>query len=1772
MLEPGELVENFKIVRLVGRGGMGEVYLARDMRLGRKVALKVVHRSALGDETAILRFFQEAKVTARFNHPHIVTIYGVGEHDGQPYVALEYLEGQTLRERLEGGRPGVRETLRVGLAIAEALAEAHSHGILHRDLKPGNIVLPKDGRLRVVDFGLAKSVQAVRSADSGSFAQIDPEDSGAMALSQLLTMRSGISGTPPYMSPEQWEGEDVEGATDIWALGVLLYELLCGMRPFRATSIHILGSAICSDEPSPTIPEQYEVPAELADLVHACLSKRADERPDAAEVVRVLRGLVSPRDRSAGSEASPFRGLLPFTERHTDLFFGRDDEIGAFIERLREEPVLPVLGPSGAGKSSFVQAGVIPRLREQGRWRVIGLRPGRRPFESLRMRLVSGSGGRRTGEAVTRRTSGSGSLDSQIQTIDVEDVKALIGGASLSSSSAPVADWEDSGSSLDAERFQQTLVESPAKLAVYLQQLAELEETRVLLFVDQLEELYTLNDDDEVRRGFMDAVCSAADDPNGPVRVIFTLRDDFLVRLAETPGARQALGHITVLRSPDADALHEILSRPLERSGYRYEDHGMVREMVQAVGGEIACLPLLQFACSRLWENRDRKAKVIPRDAYREMGGVEGALARHADGVLEGMTPDQLQTAQRILLRLVTPEGTRAVVTRSQLLEAVGDGAEDVLDRLIRGRALMVRKSEEPGGGALVELVHESLVGSWDRLRRWIDAGREELSFLAEVNQAAELWEKRGRRVEEVWSGDALGDGLRRAERLAAVPDLVREFLDAGASLARRRQRNKRIVLAVVILLLAAISVVLALQNREARQQRGLAEDRRRLAEEKRAEALREGAGAALVRGDLIETRAKLRGSFEIQDSPLSRALLWKLSKDPLEWRKQLGGYLYQIAFSPDGRAVAAAGSSGSVHLLDLQTQGLRVLRGAGDQILDLSFAADGSSIAAAVIDGSVAVWDLADGAIRSWNAGAGAARGVAFSPDGRLLVTAGEDKIVRLWESRSGKSWAVLEGHSGKVRDVAFSPDGKTVASAGYEGSIILWDARTNTQKRVLEGHEGRVSAVEFGPDGRTVASASADGTLRLWSVETGETSKVLSGHADGIHSLAFGPTGDRLVSGSEDRTLRIWNLEQGAASAVLEGHDAAVRGVAFGPEGRLVASAGLDGAVRVWRASAVVERGARKPHVGGVLSLAVTPDGQLLATGGADKTIKLWDVSSGRSRGVLAGHEQGVMGVAFGPDGKILASASSDASVRVWDVGEARQRSVLRGHTQELWDVAVGPGGRQLASGGIDNTARLWDLESGEGTVLGNFEAFVYCTAFSPDGELIAIGGADNLIRVRELESGEVSNLEGHTSAPMGVVFSSDGRSLASGGWDGTVRIWDLASGEGRVIARSDAWVWGIDLSPDGRRIGAALSDGTARIWDLQTAERVLLRGHRSDVNDFRFAADGQLAVTAGDDGTLRVWDAATGRPHWRAPLMSSSPVRVYTHRGWAALEAGASAAEPPGAGWRRAVEQRARLAAVTTDRRTACLAAFDGAVEVWSVKDDRALSEVEIDDVTELLATPRGCVALARDELHVVGPDGASTRLASGVTAIARDRGEILAAVGSEVRVFDAEGEAGARFEVDPGATALARIERWLVVGYREGDLALYPLDDSADRPSYSFEEVPSSPVVRLLAGPMGTVIIGFADGTLGIWKLDNGSLLERMQYHGAVIHMALVDKTLYAATELGEVAVLDLGIFHDDYCDLLEQVWQDVPVIWENGLPIHRDPPGDHRCRRSPGELL
>ncbi len=193
-LQPGDTVDHFRVMRRLGRGGMGEVYLARDIHLGRKVALKLLHTHHFGSQQAVGRLLAEARITAHFNHPNIVSIYAVGQCRGAPYMALEYIEGETLRERMSRERLGARESMRLALAMADALTEAHRRDVLHRDLKPGNVYIGLDGRLRVLDFGLAKAVE--RPADAARAELV--EDDGDLFRSR----GDGLRGSPPYMAPE----------------------------------------------------------------------------------------------------------------------------------------------------------------------------------------------------------------------------------------------------------------------------------------------------------------------------------------------------------------------------------------------------------------------------------------------------------------------------------------------------------------------------------------------------------------------------------------------------------------------------------------------------------------------------------------------------------------------------------------------------------------------------------------------------------------------------------------------------------------------------------------------------------------------------------------------------------------------------------------------------------------------------------------------------------------------------------------------------------------------------------------------------------------------------------------------------------------------------------------------------------------------------------------------------------------------------------------------------------------------------------------------------------------------------------------------------------------------------------------------------------------------------------------------------------------------------------------------------------------------------------
>ena len=1756
LLEPGAQVDHYKVIRRIGVGGMGEVYLARDLRLGRPVALKLI---AKAESYMIEQFMLEARATARLNHPNIITVYDIGEWKGVPYLALEYLEGHTLAERRRQQAFGPGELARIGLAIADALAEAHRHGVLHRDLKPSNILFPKDGRLRVLDFGVAKLLVGGEAAGPDLAAAVpesvaeartvpaprgDPEpereDSSVATVATPATLVDapagvvdrprvasddlsvyntgplGFAGSPAYMAPEQWAQIDTR-ATDVWALGVILYEMVAGERPFDGPSADALRFLICSPEPVPVPAAFRDIPSELASCILQCLSKDPAERPTADDVRALLEPMVH-RSRHALSEGNPFRGLLAFTEQHADLFFGRDEEVTACVERLRTQVIVPVVGPSGAGKSSFIRAGVIPRLREQSQWQVVRMRPGNQPFRTLAARLLA-----------------DGSTASMVD--------ATTSATSHAARSASV----DTGDELQLE---DALRAAPGRLAVSLGQIADRTGARVLLFIDQFEEVFTLVEDPVEREAFLDAITSAAADPLEPVRVVFTVRDDFVGRIAVARSAREVLSRVMLLVSPGREALRQTLTGPLAAAGYDFDDPALPDEMIAAVDGEPTSLPLLQFTMRLLWERRDRIGKRLLRREYEAIGGVGGALAEHADVVIEALDPERVRLARDLLLRLVTPEGTRRVVPRGRLLDGLGSEAQDVLDRLVDSRLLAVRRGHGPEEDARVELAHESLIVAWQRLAWWLEDSREERRALGELVQAAELWERRGRHADELWQGDALAEAERTLSRVGErAPDVARAFVAAGtaqqAAGARRRRRFRIAALAAMVVATIASLAAAWLLSRKEKMARA-AEER---AEIERAQVLVESARAAFARRDPLQARAKLRSSLEIRDSVTARGLWWQLAREPLLWRKSVDARIYDMDFSPDGRHLAAAAQSKVVYLFDTASLATRVLQGHGDQVLRVAYTPDGRQLASHAWNGELFLWDLASGRSRALTRSLPQSNGLLFTADGKRLLSVGRDHVIRsfdvatgvegpavpfgekmvsasfardrsafawideaghaaLWRLPEGREWRRFAREGSFTTAVAVSTRGGVLAWGEDDGTVRLFDIATAREVRTLSGHTGRISGLAFDDTGARLASISWDETIRVWDVATGAARVARTESGIFPNTVEFGPGGHHLASGGLVPAL--WTFD-GAVASEAGGHQSPVYGLAISPDSRWIASADIDGMVRLVDARTGLPRCMFHGHQGELRAAAIDPSGELLATAGVDRVIKLWSLPTCAPAGGLEGHERRVFDLAFSPDGRWLVSTSEDDTIRVWDFPARKVHAVLRGDPADVQRVAFSPKGDRFATVGFAGNVWLWQLGG--------------------PGERVYPG-----------------------PGASGVAFSPDGGRLAVAGHDGVVRILDLATRRWQEHGGFDAGrLYDLAFYPDGGRLVIAASDKTARVLDLATGARSALLGHDGELNAVKMDPAGAFVVTAGDDWTVRPWRTENGRPLWFSVGFTRTG-ETFGHRGWATLGV---APAPARAAWRDAVAARARTVSSTGERL--CLATWDGRLEAWDLARDARLFERA--GGGRVLAGAQGCLALAGGEARLHTAAG-SRPIASAASAIAVDGAGWLVAAGGEVIALRADGGERQRLPGVIGATSLLRVGGSIVIGYQDGIV-----ERRGPGAPLLMDDTPSSPVTALSPGPApGAMVAGFANGTLGVWDVASGMRLERMQLHGPVLHLALDAGRLDAATDLGDQAAYDLGVFRADYCDLLRDVWRQVPTRWEEGAPRTRAPAADHPCGR------
>ncbi|PCC73996.1 serine/threonine-protein kinase [Nannocystis exedens] len=1559
-LGPGSWLKHYEIIRELGRGGMGRVFLARDTRLARLCAIKLLH--AYGGERAA-RFLAEARATARCRHEHIVGIYEVDEVRGCPYMVLEYLDGRTLRAWLDEREPlSPRQAAERMLPVVRALECAHAMGIVHRDLKPENVLVTDAGQVKVLDFGVAKRL----AGDPASWRVTD----GAGHPGDGHTLGGDRVGTPAYMSPEQWLGEAVDARTDVWAAGVVLHELLTGVHPLAPVGPARLAGVRDLAAPMPSLAAARPDLGPIADLVDACLIKDRERRlASAALLVRRLEALVAD-DAPSDLDAAPFAGLAAFQEAAAARFFGRERDTAAVLARLRQQQLVVIAGPSGAGKSSLVRAGLIPALkRSGGRWDALVLRPGRRPLAALadvlaqfqpgpgpstpgppaaapprararanapprptsppRRRANAPRASRRRprhpaprpprrrapprtrpraprprpapartrpraphrhhAPARTRPRAPSRPLASDCPPPRIRGRRHTPAGTDRRARRRRPARARPRGPARrrrpaatvprpapHADALAALLPERPGHAGALLRAHCRAGGCHLLLFVDQFEELYTLGAAADERATFLACLESAADDAASPVRVVLAVRSDFLDRVAEDRRFTSEVTRGLVLLPPlGPGALRDALVRPVEAAGYRFEGDDLVDEMLAALASTRCPLPLLQFTAARLWDTRDPARRLLTRASYRALGGVAGALSTHADAVLATLSPREQQLARAILLRLVTPERTRAVFSLSELraLAPGSDAAVQVVQHLAAARLLLIAAGDERDGGA-VELVHESLIERWARLRQWLDESRQDARFVARLRAAAQQWRASGRAEGTLWREHAAEearvwlDRRRRtpeaAARLPLGPDEEQYLAAVVARLGRAEARRRRRLLAVIAALVAIAGVVSWLALR-ARAEALRARDEALRAE---AQAARADVEARQARN---ATRMAAARELELRDPTTALALVRELEPPdlPREWadlalRARDGGLYTAIlphpvrvehaAFAPDERSVVTAAGDHLVRLWQGDADP-RVFAGHTGKVCTAAFSPDGRAIVSASADRTVRVWSLDGGDPRVLRGHDGGVTSAVFSPDGRRIVSASADHTVRVWPVDGGDP-LILRGHENAVLFAAWSPDGRRIASTGYDRTTRVWSAERGELLATF-AEDTDCYSVDWSPDGARLVVGCNDDTARIWNVDSpAGPPRLLVGHEGPVMAVAWRGDGRRVLTGSYDATIRVWPADDDGPPQVLRGHEGAVHSLAWSRDGRRILAGSWDRSARVWRPEG--RPPPRAVHAPGQImhAAAFGPDGRIAFA--ENDRVRVWDPAGEAPEVVLRGHAGPIYGLAWSPGGGRLATASTDATARVWHL-DGRAPQVLRGHGDWLGGVGWSPDGRRLATASGDRTARIWDLAGGRELAVLSHDEAVNTAAWSPDGARLLTASLDKTARVWGSRRGDLQAvLRGHHESVMSAAWSPDGRRVLTTSEDMTARIWDPDAAAELAVLRGH--VGGVPhgaWSPDGRWIATASKDRTVRVWPADGAgDPLVLRGHDATVYTAHWAPDGRRIVSASQDGSVRVW----------------------------------------------------------------------------------------------------------------------------------------------------------------------------------------------------------------------------------------------------------------------------------------------------------------------------
>ena len=1153
---------------------------------------------------------------------------------------------------------------------------------------------------------------------------------------------------------------------------------------------------------------------------------------------------------------NPYRGLASFEEEHSNLFFGRSALTSRLQEFVAQHLLIVVLGASGSGKSSLVKAGLIPCLKQllqtqetQEQWKILGpVRPGESPITALQSAL---------------KDSISPLADVLTQGVEVDE-KTLVSG---------IANWKQ---------------QHP--------------DTKLLLVIDQFEELVTLCRDEVQREQFLKLLAHALNSCSEQLHLLLTLRSDFEPQFRDTPLEDYWKEARFVVAAMTREELREAIEEPASLRVMHFEPHNLVDQLIDEVAQMPGALPLLSFALSELYLKylqRQDKARnrgetidrAITQADYDELGGVTRSLTQRADQEYEVLVRQDsayTQTIRNVMLRMIALGGelARRHVPLSELRypEPNNQKIKEVIQRFSTARLLTigVDTDEQP----YVEPAHDVLIRGWQRLLEWRQENLATLLLQQEITLDATKWAKsRGRKQAQgfLWDNDPrlpLALSIDTSSTTSGGAQFFSALLQTLGIKFLPFQKNLQIKDSNTQLNLLELEFIQASFTQRVRRLRNIIGIAVAV-----IVSLLMLTGWALVESENSQVRAAAASSEALLASNQPLEALLKAT----EAGRRLGQPLAAISAKADTRIRTAIALQQALYGLRERIR----LEGNVGNINDVAFSPNGETIASVSGDGTVRFWNLDGSQPKVFWGHTEPVHNINFSPDAQLIVTAADFETI-LWNS-DGKKIKVLPGgyfgdaifsHSGQL--IAVATDGEDKDENGVAYSVVKILDRNGQEIKTLEGFADQVRGFSFNPDDKVLAVASGN-TVKLQNLSNGQV-KSLEGHSNYVTSVSFSSDGQLLASSSEDGKVKLWN-QQGALIKTLEGHQDSVWEVNFSPDGQTIASSGNDGTIRIWnRSGALVET--INPQIGAVKSVAFSPDGQAIVVGGwmkikilnlSGQGVRTLDRYNDETRRIIIARYNGfldsISSVSFSPDGQTIASTSGH-NIRIWNPNGILLESFsysdndVTSPSPDL--ISFSPDGKTLAAsiGDCQGVSAIW---KSDGTLLGKIKEhtqnFDGCSinsqgfSFSPNGKIIASAMTDanaekdaqtlstfEVVRLWNLDGTLIRTFDIGDSNVSGIFFSPDSKTIAIAEDDGEVKLWSLNGRILKTLPTHTGRASVIAFSPDATMIASTGSENTIKISDRNGS---LLANIQEPSNAIAFSPDNQMLVSVNQDGYVRLWN---------------------------------------------------------------------------------------------------------------------------------------------------------------------------------------------------------------------------------------------------------------------------------------------------------------------------